>query len=45
MSTVTRASPQAPALPKVARGDAVFGTVAVLIAMLALIAKCTGVFV
>ncbi len=45
MSTITRDSTAAPAaLPQVGRGDAVFATFAVLIAILALTAKLTGIF-
>jgi len=47
MSTVTRepgAARTAPALPSMARGDAIFGTVAVVIGLLALVAKLCGIF-
>ena len=44
MSTVTRESQQqAPALPPVARGDAIFSAVAAGLGLLALIAKLTGI--
>jgi hypothetical protein len=43
MSTITRGSARA-ALPAAGRGDAIFGAVAVLIAILALVAKMAGLF-
>ena len=45
MSTITRESGPAPiALPQVGRGDAIFAAVAVLIGLLALVAKMAGIF-
>ena len=47
MSTITRESGSthtAATLPKAGRGDAIFGAVAVVISVLALIAKFAGIF-
>jgi hypothetical protein len=50
MSTLTRepgaarSAPAARALPSMARGDAIFGAVAVVIGLLALIAKLCEIF-
>jgi hypothetical protein len=43
MSTLTREPRSAPALPNMARGDAIFGAVSVLAALLALLAKVSGI--
>ncbi len=43
MSTATRDSTRAP-LPQVGRGEGIFGMVAVVVSILALIVKLSGIF-
>ncbi len=45
MSTITRDASQAPvALPQAGRGDALFGAMAVLVGLCAVVAKVSGLF-